>query len=284
MWVQLNDQLVPEESALVSVFDRGFMYGDGAFETMRAYEGSVFRLQSHLERLAGSATAIGIGMPRSVEEIASDIGTVLARNKLQNATVRVRISRGKGTFPSVNDAQPTYVVAAEALPSDLEDRIQNGIRLSSVGVRKTPDSVLPSGAKHANYLNSILAVAEAEEKGADEAVMLTLDGAIAEASRANIFFVKDSALWTPSLDAGILPGITRAVVLELSETAGMVSTEATIEPDRLEAADEVFVTNSVVGILPVRQWDVRRYMVPGPQTTELINLYGECVARELRSS
>ena len=132
-------------------------------------------------------------------------------------------------------------------------------------------------------MNSILAAAEAEKKGADEAVMLTVDGAIAEASRANIFLVKNSALWTPSLDAGILPGITRAVVLELSETAGMVSNEATIEPDRLETADEVFVTNSVVGILPVSEWDSRQYAVPGPKTTELINLYGECVARELRS-
>ena len=124
MWVQLNDQLVPEESAHISVFDRGFMYGDGAFETMRAYGGAVFRLESHLDRLAGSATAIGIPLPRSVEEIATDIGTVLERNDLQNATVRVRISRGKGTFPSLNDSQPTYVIAAEALPSDLEDRLQ----------------------------------------------------------------------------------------------------------------------------------------------------------------
>ena len=264
----------------MSVFDRGFMYGDGVFETMRAYEGRVFRSEPHLDRLAASAATIGITLPFSSSRIVSDIKAVLTRNSLENAVVRVRISRG----PIASKDRPTYVVTADTLPEDLAARVQNGIRLSIVNVRKTPDTALPAGAKHANYLNSILALSEAKAKGSDEAVMLTTNGVLAEASSANLFLVRDNTLRTPSLEVGILSGITRAVVLELTKATGMPASEVSMGPDGLQEADEVFVTNSVVGIMPVRQCEERTYTVPGPMTGKLMELYGACIAGEGRNA
>jgi branched-chain amino acid aminotransferase len=275
MWIQLNDRIVPEAQAVVSVSDRGFLYGDGVFETMRAYSRCVFRLDEHLARLVTSAAALSIHLPRTAVQITDDIQRVLDKNSLDDAVVRITVSRGRGRRGvSIAGADtPTYVLAVDSLPTDLRARSTAGIRLGVASVRRVSSDALPTGAKHANYLNSILAVEEVARVGADEAVLLNADLRVAECATANIFCVRQSRVWTPSASAGILSGVTRGVVLALAREAGLPVEESLFGLDALLEAEEVFVTNSVIGLCPVRTVDAREYPVPGPVTQPLVDLY-----------
>lgn len=275
MWIQLNDQLVPEAQAVVSVFDRGFLYGDGVFETMRAYRRRVFLLDQHLARLAASATALSLRVPRSAPEIEGDIQRTLDRNGLDDAVVRITVSRGRGRRgPSIVGADtPTYVLAAEALPADLHARWTNGIRLGVPSLRRVSGAALPASAKHTNYLNSILAVEEVARAGADDAVLLNADLHVTECATANIFCVRQGRLWTAPRPTGILGGVTRAEVLQLATSIELPVEESPFALDALLSADEVFVTNSVIGLCPVRSVDAQEYVVPGPVTQRLAALY-----------
>jgi len=275
MWIQLNDRLVPEAEAVISVMDRGFLYGDGVFETMRAYGRRVFRLAEHLDRLATSATALSIRLPRTTSEIGDDIQRVLTRNALDNAVVRLTVSRGRGRRgASVAGADtPTYVLAADALPADLHAKHTTGIRLGVASLRRVASDALPIGAKHTNYLNSILAVEEVSRAGADEAILLNAGLYVAECATANIFCVRQGCVWTPPPSAGILSGVTRAVVLELARRAGLPVEESLFGIEALHDADEVFVTNSVIGVSPVRAVDAKTYVAPGPTTQLVAELY-----------
>lgn len=282
MWVLLNDRIVPEENAVVSVFDRGFTYGDGVFETFRVYDGRPFRLEAHLARFGAAVRALRLRMQRTPERIAADIRDVLSANQLDQAVVRFQLSRGPGgRGPGIRDVgDPTWVVAAWPLPPDLDTRIREGARVSVVSIRRLHPATLPSGAKLANYLNSVLAVAEASELGSDEGLMLTPDGLLAECGAANLFYVRGDELLTPALDLGILPGVTREVVLELAGEAGIPASESADPPSALVDASEAFLTNSVMGLWPVRSVDGRGYPCPGPLTSRLEAAYSARVARD----
>ena len=282
MWVQLNDRLVDEREALVSVFDRGFMYGDGVFETFRAYQGTGFRIGAHLDRLAGAAASLGFDLPRTASEIRRDVRSVLAKNQLEDGVIRISVSRGRGgRGPGVEGVSgPTWVVAAWPLPEDLGERRRRGWRLATVPTRRLHPSTLPAGAKLANYLNSVMARSEAAGSGADEGLMLTVDGMLAECATANFVFVCGDAVCTPSLDQGVLPGITRALVLALARETGIRTGEEAYPPGILEDASEAFVTNSLAGVQPVAAIDGRAYPVPGPLTATLMEAYAACVLRE----
>ena len=275
MWIQLNDRIVPEAQAVVSVFDRGFLYGDGVFETMRAYQRQVFRLDDHLTRLVASAAALTLRVPRTASQIGDDIQRVLDRNRLTDAVVRVAVSRGRGRRgPGIAGADsPTYVLSAEALPDALSERQTRGLRLRLSSVRKTSPDALPSSVKHANYLNAILAFDEATRAGADEAVMLDASLRVTECATTNIFFIRQSCVHTPPASVGILNGVTRALVLDLALGAGLEIDESLFGMDALLGAEEVFVTNSVLGLCPVRTVDARTYAVPAPVTQQLVRLY-----------
>jgi aminodeoxychorismate lyase len=277
----LNDRIVPEEEALVSVFDRGFTYGDGLFETLRAYRGVPFRLDAHLDRMARTASELRLRLPRSPDRIRQDIANVLERNRLEDAVVRMQATRGRGgRGPMIPpDAEPTWVVAAWELPADLESRRARGARLSKVGLRRLDPATLPSG-KLANYLNAVLAVAEAADRNCDDGLMLTPGGVLAECGVANLFFVRDGVVSTPSLELGILPGITRAAVLDLAGERGLPTREVSDPPQVLDTSTEVFVTNSLVGIWPVSSIDGRSYVCPGPLTAMLLEAYRETVRAE----
>ena len=285
-WVQLNDRLVPAEEARVSVFDRGFMYGDGVFETMRAYRGHVFQLDAHYRRFEASASAIRLPFPYRLDRISNDLQAVLERNGLTgtDAVVRVSISRGRGVRgPGIAGAtDPTYVVAADPLPETVAERRSLGIRLSTVRTRRISGEALPAHAKHANYLNSILACAEANEAGADDALLLDSFGKIGECSGANIFLVNGARVLTPDLKTGILPGCARAFVLELCASNGLEADEVRLDPSVLDDVEEVFVTNSVLEVAPVCRVDYREYRVTGPVTSMLQELYRQGVEVEAR--
>jgi branched-chain amino acid aminotransferase len=279
MWLFFNDRVVDESEARVSVFDRGFMYGDGVFETLRVYRGRPFQLDEHLDRLGRSAALLRIRFGRSRRQIADDINRVIALNEITDGVVRVAVSRGIGRRgPSIEGtSKPTYVVSVGPLPEDLDRRRSRGVALSVVATRKVSRDALPAGVKHANYLNSILAHADAVETGADDALLLSATGEIAECSGANVFFVRGSRVETPPLSTGILPGCTRAHVLDLCRRAGITATERKLELPDLEGTEEAFLTNSVVEILPVRAIDGREFPVPGPMTSRLLGLYRNTV-------
>ena len=255
--VYLNGQFVPEAEACVSVFDRGFLYGDGVFETMRAYNGRIFRLTDHVQRLLRSADILGLHMHKTHEQFIELCNQLLKRNGLQDAIVRISITRGlsAGGIGIARQQKETivgFVRPPMPLPADAYDQ---GVSAKIVSIRRTPSSSLDSRAKSMNYLNFILARAEAEKTGAYEAIMLTQTGHIAETSTANIFFVAGERLITPGLDCDILPGITRETVLELAASMDVECVERPIEPSEIQDFSECFLTNSGVELLPVTRID-----------------------------
>jgi len=274
----LNGRFVAEPDARVPVSDRGFLYGDAAFDTLCAYGGRLFRPRAHLQRLMQSLAALRIEPPATLAQMEDDLHAVLERNAIADAILRITVSRGSSARgPGIREVgAPTYLIACYRASAP----VQASVKLGPVAVRRTPADSLPPYAKTANYLNSILALAEATDAGADEALLLDSRGAIAECAYSNVFFVRDVVLLTPELEGGILPGITRAAVLELAHAHGITVEEASIEPGIALASNEAFITNSVRGVVPVHAIGTRTFPVPGPLTARLARWYWELVERE----
>jgi len=274
-WVGLNLELVPADQARVSVFDRGFMYGDGVFETIRVYNGRPFQLGLHLDRLESSAHALHFKLGYDHAALAKGIGDVIDKNGGGDRIIRVAVSRGRGarglSIEGVKD--PTCVIATYPIPEILGERRRRGIRLSIVPTLRVDPGALPSGAKHANYLNSILAHHEAVAGGADEALLLAGDGRLTECAGANLFLVTGGVVRTPDPGSGILPGCARSLVLELCRVRGIQTEQGRLDEADLEAADEVFATNSVWEVVGVRSVGDREYGDPGPVTRVLQQAY-----------
>ncbi|RMF17820.1 MAG: branched-chain amino acid aminotransferase [Alphaproteobacteria bacterium] len=267
----LNDTLVPMEEARVPVMDRGFLYGDAVFETMAVYEGRPFRLDRHLARLVEACRAVSISLPCSADMMEQRILRTIEANRLENGLVRFSLTRGRSTrgLDTRGCSDPTFLVLCfppKPPPASLR---RGGATVEVSSWRRIPSRCLPSGAKTANYLNNILAFREAAERGAQEALMLTLDDEVAEGTVSNFFFVRKGLLLTPPLDLGILPGITRLVVLEAAERLGIVVRECRFRLEDLAAFDEAFYTNSNVVMMPAGVIDEYRFQVPGVVTQAL---------------
>ena len=270
MWVYLNDRIVQAERARISVFDRGFLYGDGLFETVRIHDGRPVWLDRHLERLARSCRQIRLPLPEKHWPVIFQ--KVIDKNRLGHAVIRLTLSRGP-MFPSPLSAfsekegegqgeggeTPTVVLFPRPLPHVTPSQRRKGVKLAlATGRRPSPRSY-PAQAKTLNYLHNLLAKREAEERGAFEGLMLTTGGHVAECSMSNLFFIRDKTLYTPSLACGVLPGITRGVVLEVAPTLGLQTREGRYRPEVLYEADECFLTSSGLGILPVHTIDGRSF-------------------------
>lgn len=275
--VWLDGALVLRETARVSVDDLGFLYGAACFETMRAAGGVVFRLTRHLERLEAGLCAMGVEPPvRAVLERA--VAATLDANGLRDARVRLTVSAGRGNGrPDLSAASArTVLVAAEPLPP-----VPASARLGLAGVRLDEGRPLPH-AKTANYLTSLLALAEARAVGCDDALVLNHQGRVAETALANVFAVIDGALVTPSLEEGPLPGVTREAVIECASALGISVEQRPLGLDELAAAAELFLTSSVVGVRAVREvagrWQAAE--VPGPLTSALAEAYERLLATE----
>jgi branched-chain amino acid aminotransferase len=255
----VDGELVPESAATVSVRDRGFQYGDAAFETLRAYAGTIFEWPAHRERL--EATCETLGMPGAVPDDLEDrIHDTLDANDLADAYVKVSVTRGvqPGKLTPDEDVDPTVVVIAKSLPRGGvgSDPVWDGpAEIRTVDTRRAPDAAMPSGAKTHNYLGGILARLELRGTDADEALMLDPEGYVAEGATSNVFFVDDGVLKTPSLEGPILPGVTRSVVLDLAEWEGIPVETGTYDPAALCGADEVFLTNTTWEVRPVASVD-----------------------------
>jgi len=276
----VDGDLVPASEATVNVRDRGFMYGDGAFETMRVYGGTIFEWSAHADRLRRSCEQLGFAdaLPPA-EDLRERIHETLAANDLTEAYTKLSITRGvqPGKLSPDPDVDPTIVVYVSELPrggTDGERVWSAPAALATVDSRQTPDSALPAGAKTHNYLNSILARLELRGSEADEAIVRSVDGLLAEGATSNLFFVQGGRLCTPAESVPLLPGITRDVVLELAEQAGIAVETGEYDPELLAAADEVFVTNSTWEIRPATSVDGRPYE-SGPVTRELQERFDE---------
>jgi len=277
IWIYLNGRFVSRAEAVVSVFDHGFLYGDGVYETLRAYEGRIFMLQEHLARLERSARLIGLSIPLDGGQWAPILAEALRRNNLSAAYIRITVSRGEGAIgldPGLCRS-PTLVVMAQPLPSYPPPLYDQGVALIIATTRRNLPQALPPHVKSLNFLNNILAKREASEVKAFDAVMLNAEGNLAECTTSNLFFVKGGRVCTPSGACGILDGITRNVVLRLATEQGIPSEEGTYAPVSLFSADECFLTNTTMEIMPVRTVDDRTIGTgcPGPITERLRRLF-----------
>ena len=274
----LNGALIPRSQASISVMDYGFLYGFGLFETMRAYGGQVFRLDSHLGRLARSAEMLGL--PIKALELKSAVTDTIQANKLGDGRVRITVSIGEGSMipDPATCKQPTVLIVAGDYHPYPEQLYQRGFRAVVSSIRRNSQSPL-SGLKSVNYLESILARQEARVAGVDEALCLNEKGLLAEASMSNIFLINDGILQTPGTEHGILPGVTREVVLELTSQLAISALEKDIRLEEVYQAQEAFLTNSLMEVMPLVEVNGRPvgFGGPGPVTRRLGEGYRELV-------
>jgi len=273
----VDGELVAASEATVSVHDRGFAYGDAVFETIRVYGGVPFRWAAHAERLADSAAALSLPLPIERGELRARVIETLAANDLREATVKLSVTRGSDTrgLTPTTEPDPTVVVTVSPLSrggAEGERVWDDPARLQTAKTRRVPDRALPSQAKTHNYLNQILARLETRVSDATEALVLDTDGYVAEAATANLWFVADDALCTPSLAGPVLPGITRETVREIAADEGIPVEEGQYEPDDVREADEAFLTSSIREVKPIATVDGVT-VGGGPVTTLVGRLY-----------
>jgi len=281
--VYLNGELVPRDQARISPLDRGFLYGYGLFETVRSYDGRVFRLDRHLARLMHSAEELGLASQLDPAEVERAIYRTMEANETPDARVRLTVGAGEGerelSSPTSGEVSTMIVVEKLTVPSRL---YEEGVTSATVNTRRNSQSPLPA-IKSLNYLEGLIARAEAAAMGVDEAIMLNDRGFLSEGSSSNLFLVVAGQLMTASLDSGILPGVTREAVLELARDLGIETVEGQIPASELGRADEVFLTTSVREVLPVVVVDGKAVGEgrPGPTSRRLLAGYRELVQREL---
>ena len=276
--IYLDGEYVPAEKAAVSVFDHGFLYGDGVFEGIRAYGGRVFRLEDHVRRLFDSAQAIMLCIPLSQEEMCRAIRDTLRKNNLRDAYIRPIVTRGYGDLglDPLKCRKPTVIIVAVEWGAMDGSLYEVGLTAISVSVRRNAPDALPPNIKSLNYLNNILAKIEANVKGGNEAIILDAQGRISEGSGDNIFVVKNNKIYTPNT-LNNLKGITREAVLELAEKKGIEVIETDLGLFDLYTGDEVFVTGTAAEVAPVTKIDGRIIGSgkPGPITKELMVAFRE---------
>ena len=287
--IHLDGQLVPASEAKISVYDHGFLYGDGVFEGIRIYNRRIFRLDAHLTRLYRSAKAIWLTPPYSVAEMKTAIEETVAANQLENGYIRAIISRGKGDLglDPRKCPKPTVVIIADAIKLYPPEVYEQGMECITVATRRSQPDVLNPAIKSLNYLNNILAKIECIRAGVPECIMLNSRGLVAECSGDNIFvYIRDfngrGELRTPPVSAGILEGITRDAVMQLGEKLGLRVVEKDLALFDIYAAEEAFLTGTAAEVVPVTKLDMREIGdgKPGPITSQLISAYKEMTNAE----
>lgn len=277
MKVYIDGKYYDEKNAKISVFDHGLLYGDGVFEGIRAYNGRVFRLEEHVERLFYSAKAILLTIPMTPQQVADAVVATCRRNKLKEGYIRLVVTRGVGTL-GLNPnrcKQPSVIVIADKIQLYPKEMYEQGMAIVTVPTTRNLPNALNPAIKSLNYLNNILAKIEANNSGCEEAVMLNSQGYVAECTGDNLFIVKGKHLYTPPLSAGALYGITRGVVLDIAREAGYSASEPDLTRYDLYNADECFLTGTGAELIPVVKIDGRVIGkgVPGPSTLDFVKRY-----------
>ena len=286
--VYFNGKLIPKEEAHLSVADQGFLYGYGLFESMRAYNGTIFLLDRHIKRLHEAATVIGLENKLKGIDLEKACVETVAANKLDSARVRLTVTNGENAaMPWVDKSgEPTVVVTAVPYTPLPEQKYNKGFRVGIASVRRMKQSVF-STMKSINYLLNVVARMEMADKGFDETILLNDAGDIAEGGGSNVFFVREGRLITPAADSGIIPGVTRETVLKLAKKMGVKTYEEAVKLDAIKKSNEIFMTNAVIEIMPVVAVADERGKVhtigngkPGEITRRLMKAYREMVRKE----
>ncbi len=289
--VWMDGQLIPAEQASVSIFDHGLLYGDGVFEGIRLYNGRVLKLRTHLKRLYDSARAIRLRVPYTADGLFDAVKETCAANGLSDAYIRLVFTRGVGTLginPFTCPTPRVFIIAA-SIQLYPEEFYTNGLKvISSSFIRNHPQALSPR-IKSLNYLNNVLAKIEAVDAGVLEAVMYNHEGTVAECTADNLFLVRNTphgpVLLTPPLSAGCLEGVTRNLVIELAEEAGLTTRQEPLTRHDLYVADEMFATGTGAEVIPIVDIDGRPLGppesagAPGPTTKKLIRAFREMVKR-----
>ena len=281
MKIYLNGDFVAKEDAKISVFDHGLLYGDGVFEGIRLYDGCVFKLDEHLERLEYSAKAILLELPLNREQIKKAVCDTCRINDMHNGYVRLVVTRGPGHLGLTPDGcgPGNVIIIADDIQLYPEELYEKGLKIISVPTRRINSSALPPAIKSLNYLNNILAKIEAKKVGFQEALMLNDKGEIAECTGDNVFIIAKGILYTPQLDAGSLRGITRGAAIDLAAQLELPCSEQALTRYDLWTADECFLTGTAAEVIPCVEVDHRQVGdgTPGVITRRLIDLFRKMV-------
>jgi branched-chain amino acid aminotransferase len=282
LYAYVDGKYVPKEQASVSIYDHGFLYGDGVYEAIRAYDGIIFKLREHIDRLFESAKSIKIEMPFSKDDLRGLVVEVLRKNQLRNSYIRIVVSRGRGRMgvDPRNCPKPTIVIMAEPREPLFGENVR-GISAIVSSLRRTPSWSLDPRIKTLNYLNNIMAKIEAIESGVEEAIMLNEQGYVAETSTENIFIVKNGIVSTPHPSQGVLRGITRDTVLGIARELGYTLEERAITVHELYNADEVFVTGTAAEVVPIVKITGRKIGEgeAGPVFAKILGRFRELIKR-----
>lgn len=283
MIIYIDGKFVPDDQAKVSVFDHGFLYGDGVFEGIRAYNGRIFRLKEHIDRLYDSAKTIDIHCPITKEEMTEAICETLRKNNLTDAYIRPIITRGVGDLgldPRRCKTASVIIIAVTwgAMYGDLYEK---GLRGITVSIRRNPAECLPPNVKSLNYLNNILAKIEANYKGGDEAIFFDTNGYLSEGSGDNLYIVKNGEIITPPT-LNNLRGVTRMVLLEIAKSLGITVKEQNLGYFDLYTADELICTGTAAEVAPITWVDGRVIGTgkPGPVTRQLMAAFKTVTDKE----
>jgi len=272
--VYINGTLYDKEDAKISVYDHGLLYGDGVFEGIRSYGGKVFRLEEHLDRLWNSAKAIWLQIPISKEQMAQGIEETLKENGIEDGYIRVVVTRGSGTLGLDPNrcSDPQVVIITDYISLYPDELYQKGLEIITVSTVRNHPAALSPRIKSLNYLNNILAKIEGLQAGCIEALMLNTKGEVAECTGDNLFLVRKGRILTPPMEAGILEGITRDVVIGLARGQGIEVAEIPLTKHDIYIADECFLTGTAAEVVPVVKVDSRTIGdgAPGPVTRDLI--------------
>jgi branched-chain amino acid aminotransferase len=279
--IYIDGEFLPESEAKVSVFDHGLLYGDGVFEGIRFYNGRVFRLEEHHDRLWDSARSICLDIPMSKEEMTEALLETIRQNGLRDGYIRQIVTRGVGNL-GLNPVQckkPSVIIIAATIALYPEEVYRSGLTIVTCATRRAGAAVLNPAVKSLNYLNNVMARIEANLAGADEALMLNDAGNVAECTADNVFIIKKGQIFTPPISAGALRGITRAVVFEIAAELGIRITETDITRHDVFVADECFLTGTAAEVIPVIKADGRVIGSgkPGAISTRMIARFRELV-------
>ncbi|QEL17986.1 branched-chain-amino-acid transaminase [Limnoglobus roseus] len=274
--VWINGQLFDKYEAKVSVYDHGFLYGDGVFEGIRIYAGKVFKHKEHIDRLYESAKAIALTIPLTPEQVMQAVEETVAANKKVDGYIRLIVSRGAGSLGlDPRKCEPNVIVIVDDISIYPKELYENGLEIITSSYMRNHPNVVSPRVKSMNYLNNILAKMEAIRANCLEAIMLNHKGEVAECTADNLFIVRHGVLKTPPTDAGILEGITRNLVIDLAKEANIPFTEATLTRHDVYIADEVFLTGTAAEVIAVTKIDGRTIGSgkQGPITKQLRELF-----------
>ncbi|MED4876926.1 branched-chain-amino-acid transaminase [Anoxybacillus geothermalis] len=283
-WIFLNGEFVTKENAKISVYDHGFLYGDGVFEGIRVYSGNVFRLEEHIDRLYNSAKSILLDIPYTKDEMIGHVLETVRRNGYQDAYIRLVVSRGVGDLglDPYKCKTPQIVIIVEPLALFPKHLYETGIEVVTVATRRNRSDVLSPKVKSLNYLNNVLVKIEAHLANVSEALILNDQGYVAEGSGDNVFIIKNGVIYTPPGYVGALEGITRQAIMEIAVDLGYTVKEEPFTRHDVYVADEVFLTGTAAEVISVIKVDGRTIGdgTPGPHTKRLLEEFRRRVVAE----